>query len=269
MPANYSISNRPPENIKITVKDEGLNLIGYPDKETAPITIDLSNVDLRKGKFMVTGEMLYNKALRYRKLLPTSKIMEIRPDSILLELEKLSTVRLPIKVNLSYTIENQFIQSAPMIVTPEYVQAYGPKHVIRNITQVSTVPVNKEGLNDTATFTCKLQEIKGVHYSNDAVNVKFFVEKFTEKRFSMPVKVINCPDNYFVRTFPASVDVTCNVGLSHFEELLPDEVQVVVDYNELKNNDQNKQRLKVVNKVVYVSNVRIVPDEVEYILENK
>jgi len=267
--ANYNISNRPPDNIKITIKDEGLNLIGYPDKETAPITIDLSNVDFKKGKFMVTGEMLYNKALRYRKLLPSSKIMEIRPDSILLEFEKLSSVQVPVKVNMNYTIENQYIQSSPMTVVPEYVQAYGSKPVIRDIKQVSTVPVKEEGLNDTVTFTFKLQQTKGVHYSTDAVKVKFFIEKFTEKKFSVPVKVINCPDNFFVRTFPAVVDVTCNVGLSHFEELLPDDVQVVVDYNDLKNSDQNKERLKVVNRVVYVSNVRIVPDEVEYILENK
>ena len=170
---------------------------------------------------------------------------------------------------MNYTIENQYIQSSPMTVVPEYVQAYGSKPVIRDIKQVSTVPVKEEGLNDTVTFTFKLQQTKGVHYSTDAVKVKFFIEKFTEKKFSVPVKVINCPDNFFVRTFPAVVDVTCNVGLSHFEELLPDDVQVVVDYNDLKNSDQNKERLKVVNRVVYVSNVRIVPDEVEYILENK
>jgi len=72
-----------------------------------------------------------------------------------------------------------------------------------------------------------------------------------------------------IRTFPAIVNVTYTVGLSHFNSLVPDDIQVYLDYNDLISGKLNKQRLKIINNTSHISNIRIVPQEVEFILEEK
>jgi hypothetical protein len=92
---------------------------------------------------------------------------------------------------------------------------------------------------------------------------------FTEKKMQLPVTVINCPENKIIRTFPAFVNVSFNVGMSHFNSVKQDDLMVLLDYNEIAKNNNLKQRLRIENNTSFISNLKAVPQEVEYIIEMK
>jgi len=85
----------------------------------------------------------------------------------------------------------------------------------------------------------------------------------------IPITILNCPENLSIRTFPAFVRVVYTVGLSHFNFLSQSDIVVFLDYNDLKINQQSKQLLKIKNNTSQISNIRILPHEVEFIMEKK
>ena len=134
---------------------------------------------------------------------------------------------------------------------------------------IRTESLEVKNLNDTNSFICKLKPIQSVRFSVNEINVNLFVEQFTEKKVQIPITAVNCPDNLYIRTFPAVVNATFTVGLSQFNSLFPNEIQVFLDYNDLKLGKHNKQKLKITNNTSYISNIRIAPQEVEFLLEEK
>jgi hypothetical protein len=114
-----------------------------------------------------------------------------------------------------------------------------------------------------------LKRITHVRLSSESIKVSIFVDPFTERKVQVPVTSLNCPENLSIRTFPAFVNATYIVGLSKFNSLFPSDIQVYLDYNELKNAKTSKGVLKIKNNSLNISNIRIFPQEVEFILEQK
>ncbi len=97
IPINVAITNNPPSKISINIKDQGLRLFDYSNNRIIPLTIDLSRVFYQKGEILITPDLLSGRIGRYMK--PTTTVLDIHPDSILIQYEKLSVKTLPIKLN--------------------------------------------------------------------------------------------------------------------------------------------------------------------------
>ncbi len=152
---------------------------------------------------------------------------------------------------------------------PRTITAFGPRQILDTMKFVRTEYLELKNLNDTSSFQCALKPVKSVRFSLKSTRVSVFVEPFTERKVQIPVTAINCPGNMSIRTFPAFVNVTYTVGLSQFNTLSPSDIQVYLDYNELKLSKQSKQVRKIKNNATHISNIRISPSEVEFILEEK
>ena len=76
----------------------------------------------------------------------------------------------------------------------------------------------------------------------------------------------NVPEGRILKTFPAMVDVTFKVGSSLYNDIRPDEFQLVVDYASIAQDDS---RCKVMLRRMPrgISSVTVSPQEVEYLIE--
>lgn len=267
IPLNVAITNSPPSEISINIKDQGLRLFDYSNSHLTPLTIDLSRVFYQKGDILITPDLLSGRISRYMK--PTTTVLDIHPDSILIQYEKLSVKTVPIKLFSKIEIAHQYMLSRDVQVEPNTVTLFGPKKILDTIKFVGTEYLNLKNINDTTYFKCKLKPVKSVRYSLQSTRIGIFVEPFTERKVQIPVTSINCPRNMSIRTFPAFVNVTYTVGLSQFNTLSSNDIQVYLDYNDLKLSKQSKQLLKIKNNASHISNIRISPTEVEFILEEK
>lgn len=70
-----------------------------------------------------------------------------------------------------------------------------------------------------------------------------------------------------MRTFPSKVKVTFRVGMSRFKEITADDFVLAVTYEELMKNRSPKIQLHLKSMPSGVSNVRIDPSEVDYLIE--
>ncbi len=267
MPLNIAVTNSPPTEISLNIKDQGIRLLDYANKQMAPLVIDVNKVFARKGVFLITSDQLNSTIRGYLK--PTTTVLAVRPDSIYIRYEKLCTKTLPINFSSKIGLAHQYMLSDRIVLEPNKVTVFGPKKTLDSLKYISTEFLEQKNLNDTAYFQVKLKPIKHVHFSVKKTKVSVFVEPFTERKVQISIVTLNCPDNLSIRTFPAFVNATYTVGLSRFNILSPSDIQVYLDYNELKLSKQTKQALKIKNNTSHISNIRIVPQEVEFILEQK
>ena len=266
IPQFVAISNNPPSEILVSVKDQGIHLLDYSKKHIRPLTIDLSRVFYQKGEILITSDQLKGKVSRYMQ--PTTTVLEIHPDSLIIKYEKLSMVTLPIQLVSRIETAHQHVLNN-ILIEPSNVTVFGPKSVLEKLKTAKTELLDLKNITDTNSYVCKLKPINSVRFSAKDTKVTVFVEQFTEKKIVVPITDVNCPENLIIRSFPTQVEVTYTVGLSHFNTINPKDIQVYLDYNDLKTAKLSKQKLKIKSNTINVSNIRISPQEVEFILEQK
>ena len=101
------------------------------------------------------------------------------------------------------------------------------------------------------------------------IPVETVVEKNgdTEKTVEVPIIGLNFPGDKVLRTFPSKARVTFRVGSSQFSRYTADNFVLAATYEELLQNPFIKYRLHLKSLPEGVSNVRIVPQEVDYLIE--
>ncbi len=269
VPQNIAITNSPPSEISISVKDQGLRLFSFLNSHKVPLTIDLNRNFREKGTILITSDQLSVKISKYLHLNPTTVVLEIHPDSLFIKYEKLREATLPIQLVSGIELTPQYMLSEKIKLEPGSVKVYGPKKIMDTLKTIRTEYFEVKNLSDSGIFKCKLKPIKSVRFSTSETKLSLFVEQFTEKKVQIPVTSINCPGRLYIRAFPAVVNATYTVGLSKFNSLTTNDIEVYLDYKDLKLVKTSKQKLKIKNNRSYISNIRIVPQEVEFILEEK
>ena len=266
IPQNIAVTNTLPTQITVLIKDQGINLLGYSRRNGNPIIFEAGNVFYEKGKIIFGTDQIRGRLSRYFS--PTTQIMGIKPDSLVLQYEKLSSKVLPVELDAEFEFAQQYTLSEKVNLSPAQVTVFGPQRLLEKLDKVHTEKLVLKNISDTVVKTCNLKRINGVRFANYETKVTVYAEMFTEKKMVLPVVIINCPKDQVIRTFPAFVDAVFNVSLTHFNAIKPDDLKVTIDYSEL-NDNTTKYRLKIQNFTTYITNIRIEPEEVEYIREVK
>lgn len=267
IPPEIQFMNKLPESIEITLEDEGLNLLKYKKTNLDKIHLYPANLFENKGIMYIDNQELFNQLTA--NIFPSSKLLTVNPNEIRCEYVRLKSKTVPVRLNVNLETETQYFQTDQPKIYPNMVTVYGSQSLLDTINFVETENLTLSQINDTVASQLELQRIKGVKIHPKDVTVKFFVEMFTEKKLSLPVSVINAPENVGIKTFPAIIDLTLNVGLSYFNRMKNDDLFLFVDYMDLMKAGNEKVKINVENKSTHITNVRLLTPEVEYLLESK
>jgi hypothetical protein len=266
LPQDIAITNRPPNTIVITVAEEGLRLFSYRRSNITPLILDVNkNFDGQK-KMVIGREQIYSGLSS--KLLATTSVIKINPDSIVIEVDKLHSKVLPIELVADIKTASQYYIMNDIRVIPDSVTVSGTFRQLDTLTSVKTEAIVLNKLDNSVSSEYRLQTLDFLRYSVDNVSVEIDVDRFTEKQITIPVTVANVPEDMRVVIFPATVQVAYNVGMSLFNTIKEDDISVIFDCEELIADNDGKIKLKLQIDTKNIFNVRVEPDEVEFLLEN-
>ncbi|MFW9598848.1 MAG: CdaR family protein [Paludibacter sp.] len=267
LPHEMDITNANSSVVQVTVKDKGLNLLNYSEATLSPITIDLNRNFYSRGKIVVTNSEL--KAKLSVALLSSTSILSVKPDSLLLVYERLSAKKLPVQLEGKIDLAQQYVLSDKITIVPDSILVYGSARDLARLNTVNTEPLQLKELDEDVEKTLHLQRIPRIRFSVNDVKVNIHTEMFTEKELVFPVRVLNCPPDLTIRTFPSQIKLKFNVGLSHFKTVSVDDVTIEIDYQKILKNNTGKQKINIKNNVSYISNIRPEITDIEYIIERK
>ena len=191
----------------------------------------------------------------------------VNPDTLFYTFSPIVHKKVPVEPNIDLGFEQQYIQSGNVYTKPDCVVIAGPKAVIDTIKQVKTEFKSFTQLNSSFSADIKLQSIEKVYLTKGSVTIIVPVDKYTEAQVNVPIKAINIPDSFQIKTFPGSITVSFDVTLHNYKRVSSKLFRAVVDYSSLNKSINNKLKVNLERQPAFLKNVTYKPKSVDFIIE--
>ena len=273
IPENVIITNELTPNVSAEVRGFGFNLLWYwfnynkaeVKLQANPETLPSINRNGEKVHYVLTNSTMVGMSNVKEEQL---EITSISPDTLFIQFKPRYVKKVPVILNANITFEKQFGMTSDPILEPDSVLIIGLKEMIDTIDFVSTSLEEWIDLDESVAVELQLNnypEQPLIELSQNHVQLELKVEEFTEGTLLLPI-MINAKNPTSVKVFPAEVELKYQVPLSEYDKVNQDEFQVSVTLNEIS-VERNRLSVSIDNQPAAVRQVRIEPQQVEYIIQ--
>ena len=267
VPEKVHITTNLPSQIHVTIRDRGTTLIRFFRYSVQnALEVDFEKYDAGLSNARVQVPITDVQRMIHSQLGVTSHVIAVRPDTLEYYYNRGIARRLPVKVCGSISASPQnYIQS--MNISEDSVLVYAPNNVLDTMQYAYTQAVNLLGLKENVTQNVSFRRMKGVEYVPSMVEMTTFVGYYAEKTVEVPIIGLNFPGDKELRTFPSRAKVTFRVESGQYQRITSDNFVLAITYEELLQNPSDKYRLHLKSLPEGVTNARISPQEVDYLIE--
>jgi hypothetical protein len=269
VPSEIILSDSLPDKITLRLADKGTVFIKYFfENDLAAININLENLPLDRTSYTIEKYTL-NGQIR-ELLLKTTQLLSFSPETIPVRYFPLEKKEVSVRVDGKITTAAGYMFRDSLHINPSKIWIYGDKQTLDSIQFIKTAAVKEENIQKKLNLTINLMVPKGVQLSTEKTKITADIEEYTEKIFELPILCYNLPnENIHVRFFPSTVEVVCQLALSEYSKLSENDLKVGMDYRELSQNPGMNTSLTLSRKPQWLVHYRIVPETVEYLIEQK
>lgn len=260
----YAVSTND-ERITVKLRDRGTTLLNYLMQTFLPVTIEYKDFSKQNGR--LTLPTTTTKKQIAGQLATSTEIISLSPDTIIYYTQE-STTKHPIEIIGEISSAKQY-EMGEITISPDSVWVFGPHTATDTMNFVYTEPINQKELRDSLTLDVKLQTQKGVKYNPEKVKIKIPITPYTEKTFEKNIKGIGFPANYTLKAFPSKAKVIFNVNTSKIDSIQANDFAIGIMYGDIYGNTSDRVKLTLLKHPEGVRNIRIVPNEVEYLIEHQ
>ena len=266
VPKGIVITTDLPRNVKVTLRDKGSTLLSYRYGERRlAVVIDFNAyASGTNGHVRILASELV-KQLQGR-LSQGTQILAFKPDTLEFFYNHGRTKRVPVKLLGEITAAAGYYISSQRI-TPDSVDVLASNRQLDTITAAYAMPLRHSGISGSAIYKLNLRSLRGAKFQPAVVKLLVDVDRLVEKKFSVPITGEGFPDGEQLRTFPSQVEVVCQVGMKRYRYIRPEGFEVVASYDSLKAGS-SRCHLYIKSIPAGVQSVRLINDEVEYVIEN-
>lgn len=251
-----------PDTVMIEVRDAGARLNTY-HRETLRLTIDLRQyIHGEKGTIHVPSDALRRSISDI--LQGTSRLIDTKPEEIscpyFTEQEK--NVVVAIAGNIQPAKEFQMVGKP--VLSRSTIKIFGQDKALAHIDTIYTQTQEIADVTDTLDMRLALNIPSGVRAETDSIDVRIVTERFTEKKFSIPLHVIGLPEGVHLRLFPNEVEVSVRVGMSHFAQVQASDIKAVSYYSP---DRTDKLDVELQYSSPIITSAWVYPGVVEFMVE--
>ncbi|MDR3217584.1 MAG: hypothetical protein LBU22_01160 [Dysgonamonadaceae bacterium] len=268
VPVGIALPVEVPHQITLHIQDKGTVWLQYLlDKNKLSITIDFKSIQTKDFSYLVDNATL-NKLIS-DELPSSSQLKSFSPDRIEIHYSPLVKKVLPVTIDGVLSPSPGYMFSDSITIEPSQITVYGSRETVDTLFAVKTEKLDKQRIEKKISISAQLISPSGVKLSTQQVKLTAEIEEYTEKFFVLPVICRNLPENRIVRFFPSSAEVYVQVGLSKYNLLSGSDFEISIDYNNLILNNATNYPLNLSKKPAWIENYRIVPEMIEFLVEQK
>lgn len=269
VPDGVVITSPLPDELSVTLRDKGSSLLRYWRYEVEPLSISFLNYDTggESCRVRIPGNEVQK---RVQELLQnSSRIQRIAPDTVEFYYNRGRNKMVPVRVTGNISADAQhYLQS--VVPQPSIVKVYASDAVLDTLTAVWTRPVSLPSLTASASHEVDLRPLRGAKLEPERVRVTATVDMYVENTVDVPIRSSNFPATRSLRTFPSTVQVTYTVGYARSKHLKKEDFVILMTYDRIltcQQEGKTKIPLSLRSMPQGVTNVRIEPQEVDYLIE--
>lgn len=251
-----------PDTVLIEVRDAGARLNTY-HRELIHLTIDLRPyIHGEKGTIHVPSDALRRSISDI--LQGTSRLIGTTPEDITCPYFTEQEKSVPVVFRGSLTPASEYQMVGTPALSHTQVKLFGQDKELNKIDSLFTEEQHLTNLSDTTDVRIALLIPPHMRASTDSVTLRVVTERFTEKKFIVPIQVNGLPAGQHIRLFPNEVEVSIRVGMTHFAQVQPTDVRAVCTYSP-ERIDKLDVELRYTNP--YITAAWVYPAVVEFLLE--
>lgn len=267
VPKGTVITTDPPRFITANVRDKGTTLLSYLFKlRDDSVSIDFSEYD--KGATYGHVIISHSDILKQLsgKFEASSRVTSLRPDT--LEYYYTRGVRKRVPVEVQGRIEtNPLYFLSEVRCEPDSVDVWAEQRFLDSLLVLPTVNTLWTDLSETTSQQVALQSRRGMKLEPASVKLTAVVDVYVEKQVQVPIVGTNFPAGYSLRTFPPTATLSFRVGSMRFKEVTADNFVLTATYEELLQLPDSILHLQLRSVPEGVSQVRIQPQDVQFMIE--
>jgi len=266
----YSIPNgkvfkRPPTSVvEVTLVGLGWDIVTKSAKNIG----DKIEVELSPDN----NQLIPSSAIaeKINSLLASNEISvaQIKPANINIVLEDQAKKKVPVVSKLNVEFLQGFYIKNEMRFVPDSVVITGSYQAIDEINQWNTEILNINKLNkNIVEMPVQLEAPKSdmLRLDQNMVRMNIEVEEYTEKVFTVPLRVKNSDSK--VTSIPNKVEVKCIVGLSKYDILTEEDVELYINLDEsLIKNNVNIAPISISRLPAFVRHISYEPNAAKFFM---
>jgi len=268
-PKDMMITALKDSSVNINFKSDGYNILDLLlSGKLKTLDANLAHCSIHKlGKqeYSIPSQNLKEKLVRDLGI--SENELSFSKSELEFRMETLGEKIVKVSPQLALTFKSQHgLYSTKTI--PETIHIYGPEQLIDSIKEIQTVTVRLNNLVSNQEVRALLQNPfpNQIKIIPSTVRLKLEIEKFTESSLKIPIDVsgVNLP----IRTFPNTTTLYFNVFLKDYNKIHVNQFKVIPDIKNINLREVKKLGLKVIEKPNDISNERMTPTSVEFIIIN-
>ena len=271
-PNNKIFSGNLPEKFEMTVRAHGFTILRHKFSFLfGPLEFNVNEMtsnrmtDSKKTRYAFPSRQFLTE-LSYQ-MSNDLEILSMTPDTLFFGFGQMSQKKVKVKPTVKLNLKKQYQISGEIKVNPDEVLVSGPQETLDTIRFVRTKIQEFNAVDKSVNTRTELMPEKGLFFNRQTVDLAIPVEEYTEAQQSVLVMLTDTPDNVKVKLFPARVKVSFLVGLSRFSEIHPEDFKLAVSYAEIEGGKQ-RLRIKMISAPAFLYDIKITPEEIEYLIEN-
>ena len=268
IPEQLMLYGENPTTLSVTITSAGFDVFGQSVLgRVGDVNVSLAHL---QGPGVTSFDELFLQAQIASAISSDAKLISFAPKQISLDIARMALKKIPVRPNVSATINDPYFLLGDPIANPDSIEIEGPQPILDSLKFAATHMAEFANINEAQTQKVKLALHDEIKCKIREVDVTIQLDQWTEKTLSVPIHVVLQNSELQMKTFPDSAKVTCQLGLSEFESISADEFKVEVrEYTVPELEEEYKVFLDLVQQPSKIRNTRVDPESVEFILRSK
>jgi len=229
-------------------------------------------VDLTKINKVKTDETYYviSDAAINKHIYQDIEILKVSPDTLFLKLGKNITKEVPVIHQLELEFENGYNLYDSLQIEPNTIEISGPEDIVDSLKVVYTEIKQLEDINNDIDVSLKIlknDSLKRLKFSQATVKAIAKVDKFTEGKLSIPLRIQNLPAGYSIKLFPKEVTITFTANVSDFNTISATDFAIYCDYKDIENTNASFFIPKLAKFPTTVKTYRIENKKINFLIK--
>ena len=262
-----------PEKLKLRIRAKGFSILKSKlNLNLIPLRFNVNSFSLNS----IGTDTFYIITETVRDLLSEEldqvRIIEISPDTLFFRFTDMVAKKVAVRPVLAIHekfFQKQYMQNGAISVVPDSIIISGPGNLVRTMSYVNTEPVSFTNLDDTVEVQCNLEKDGKLTFSEYKVRLVIPVDRFTEVEENLAVVPVNVPDSLTMIAIPGQVKITYKICLGNYKKVQANPLAPRIDYNQITNNQYSRLPVFLSDTPRYISNVRINPNETEFLITRR
>ena len=266
IPNHISLINPISNKIDVSIKTSGFQFI-YHKIFKRTINIDISSEILKNDNFKYNTELLVY--LVKDKFDSKTEIKAIFPKEIILNFTKKIRKKVKIIPPTNIIFKNGYGLSEKIILVPDSIWITGNNDLLDSINFLRTELLNYGKIDGSLNYSFDvIKPNENIHIERSKVESLIKIEKFTEKIFSVPIKIKNLPDSIAIKLFPNQIKVRFLSSLSKIKLIKANDFKFNVDFNKIGIRNEKFLQINLDSFPDFLGKIRWTPKKVEFLLRN-